>query len=102
MEILEETGSATPFEVFIMKRMSNEITPAIKNYESLIRKLKKRDPLAAKALENAHGYRFQDGILYLRYPGYLANISARILMDSEHKPMLDQVGDELSIQVLME
>ena len=37
---LEETGSATPFEEFIMKRMPNEITPAIKNYESLIRKLK--------------------------------------------------------------
>ncbi len=65
-------------------------------------RIKKRDPLAAKALESAHGYRFQDGILYLRYPGYLANMSARILMVSEHKPMLDQVGDELSIQVLLE
>src|SRR5258707_9322687 len=53
-------------KVFIMKCMPNEITPAIKTYESLIRKLKKRDPLAAKALESAHGYRFQDGILYLR------------------------------------
>ena len=80
-----------------MKCMPNEITPAIKTYESLIRKLKKRDPLAAKALESAHGYRFQDGILYLRYPGYLANMS-RILMDSEHKPVLDQAAAELSIQ----
>ncbi len=84
--------------MFIMKCMPNEITPAIKTYESLIRKLKKRDPLAAKALESAHGYRFQDGILYLRYPGYLANMSARILMDSEHKPVLDQAAAELSIQ----
>ena len=30
--------------------------------------------------------------------GYLANMSARILIDSEHKPVLDQAAAELSIQ----
>ena len=59
--------------------MPNEMTPALKTYEALIRKLKERDVLVAKAVESAHGYRFQNGILYLGYPQHLTNISARIL-----------------------
>jgi hypothetical protein len=68
----------------------------------LIRKLKEPDALLAKALESAHGYRFQNGILYLRYPDHLTNISARILMDSQHKPFLDQAATEMGIQVMLE
>jgi hypothetical protein len=82
--------------------MPNEMTPAIKTYEALIKKLKGRDALIAKVIKNAHGYRFQDGVLYLRYPGYLANVSARILIDSEHKPILDKAATEMSIQVMLE
>jgi hypothetical protein len=42
--------------------MPNEMTPAVKTYEALIRKLKERDVLVAKAVESAHGYRSQNGI----------------------------------------
>jgi hypothetical protein len=82
--------------------MPNEMTPAVKSYETLIRKLKERHVLVAKAVKSAHGYRFQNGILYLRYPEHLTNISARILMDSQHKPILDQAATEMSIQVVLE
>jgi hypothetical protein len=81
--------------------MPNERTPA-QIHADLMRKLKGPDALLAKAVESAHGYRFQDGILYLRYPGPLNNISARILMDSQHKPILDQVATEMGIRVMLE
>jgi hypothetical protein len=82
--------------------MPNEITPALKTYEALIRKLKERNVLVAKSVESAHGYRFENGILYLSYPQHLTNISARILMDSQHKPILDQAATAMSIQVVLE
>jgi hypothetical protein len=82
--------------------MPNEMTPAVKTYEALIRKLKERDALVAKAVESNHGYRFQGGILYLLYPQHLTNISARILMNSEHKPILDQAATEMGIRVMLE
>jgi hypothetical protein len=82
-----------------MPFMPNELTP-FKIYEDLIRMLRERNELVAKAVESAPGYRFESGILYLRYP--LNNISASILMDSQHKPILDQAATEMGIQVSLE
>ena len=80
--------------------MPDEITPAVKTYEALIRKLKDRKALVARAVESAQGYRFQNGILYLRYPAF--SVSVRTLTDSKHKPILDQAAIEMSIQVVLE
>lgn len=41
----------------------------MKIYKALIRMLIERDPLVAKAVESAHGYRLQNGVL--RLPGTL-------------------------------
>jgi hypothetical protein len=40
--------------------------------------------------------------LYLQYPNPLHSISARILMDSQQKPILGQTATEMGIQVLPE
>jgi hypothetical protein len=82
--------------------MPNDQIAAFKIYEGLIRKLKERNELVAKVVESAHGYRFESGILYLRYPELLTSISARFLMDSQHKPILDQAATEMDIQVKLE
>ena len=82
--------------------MPPKLTPTKEIYEALFRRLNERDALVAKAVESAYGYRFQNGILYLRYPEYLNNISARILLDPQHWPSLDQAAAEIAIQVALE
>jgi hypothetical protein len=81
--------------------MPNEQTPS-KIYGDLIGKLKERDALLAKAVESAPDYRFQNRILYLRYPELFTNISGRILVDSKHKTILDQAATEMGIRVMLE
>jgi len=98
----EEQCSKVSRKVSIIGSMPNELTPAVRTYEALVRKLKERHVLVAKAVEGAHGYRFQNGILYLKYPEPLTNLSARILMNSEHKPILDQAATEIGIHVALE
>jgi hypothetical protein len=45
-----------------MPFMPNDLTP-FKIYEDLIRMLRERNELVAKAVESAPGYRFESGIL---------------------------------------
>jgi hypothetical protein len=75
---------------------------AVETHQALVRQLKGRSALVAKAVENAHDYRFEDGILYLKYLDHLNNIFARVLTNSEHKPILDQAASEMGIQVALE
>jgi hypothetical protein len=82
--------------------MPNERTEAVETHHALIRELKGRSAIVAKAVENAHDSRLEDGILYLKYLDHLNNIFARVLTNSEHKPLLDQAASELGIQVVLE
>ena len=52
--------------------MPNAMAPA-EIYVALIRKLKERSAIVADAVRSAQGYRFENGILYLRYPEPLIN-----------------------------
>jgi hypothetical protein len=60
-------------------------------FETLVSGLRNRNGLVSKAVESAQAYCFQDDVLYLQYPPpILFNISAKILTDSGHKPILDE------------
>jgi hypothetical protein len=52
----------------IARSLPNEKTEAIRTHHDLAREPKRRNELVAKAVESAHGYRFQDSILYLHDP----------------------------------
>ena len=67
----------------------------------LINELKRQgQELIAKAVESSQQSWFENETLYLQYPApYLTSVSARILMDSQHKPILDVVAKRLGFKV---
>ena len=75
--------------------------PEEEKRRELVNKLKRQgEHLKAKAIESAIGCRFEKGILYLEHPQpILTNVSARLLIDSQHKPKLDAVVHQLGIKV---
>jgi hypothetical protein len=72
----------------------------MEKHRDLINELtRQHQELIAKAVESSQRYWFENETLYLQYPDPLTNISARILIDSQHKPILDAVAKSLAFKV---